>query len=60
MAGTSGDNGASINLDAHTFGTDDAARNLSGGISIGHTWLIPIGALVLIWVLGYVFRNVRV
>lgn len=27
--------------------------------TVGHTWIIIIGALVLLWILGIVFRRVR-
>jgi hypothetical protein len=44
-------------MDSADSGTADSAAN----VTVLHTWLIPVVALVLLWVLGgVVFRSVRI
>lgn len=53
--------GADINLDAHITGNPTPGNGLNGnGITAGHTWLIVVLALVILWLLGgVVFRKIR-
>jgi len=59
---TSADTGSGqvgANLDAHATGNPVAVGG-SGSVTVGHTWLIVIGALALLWLLGgVVFKSVR-
>jgi hypothetical protein len=53
----SGDVG--VNLGAHTTGNPISA-GVTGKVTVGHTWLIIVVALILLWVLGGgVFRKIR-
>lgn len=37
------------------------AVNASANVTVGHTWLIIVGAIVLLWLLGStVFKSVRI
>lgn len=53
--GTNGD----ANLSAHVTGNPIAA-GASGQVTVGHTWFIIVGAIIILWLLGGgVFRNIR-
>ena len=54
------DDGSSngIDLSSHSTG-DPFPRVLSGGVTVGHTWLILVLILVVLWMLGFSFRSVR-
>lgn len=53
--------GNDISLDAHVSGNPIPGNGARGGASVGHTWLIVIVALVILWLLGgIVFKGVRV
>lgn len=58
---SSGDTGSGdygVNLDAHATG--NPTRKLSGGITVGHTMLIILVALGLLWLFGgKLLRTVR-
>jgi hypothetical protein len=54
--------GAGINLDGHMTG--DPIPSLNGNaaanVTVGHTWMIVIAALVLLWLFGgAIFRKIR-
>lgn len=52
--------GADINLNAHVTGNPFPGNGSPAGVTSGHTWLIIVLALVLLWVLGGgVFRKIR-
>lgn len=51
------DNG--INLAAHETGNPVPQINIAGGVTVTHTVLWVIGILVVLWLLGYGFRSVR-
>lgn len=53
--------GGDISLDAHATGNPIPGNGGRGGASIGHTWLIIVVALVILWLLGgVVFRGIRI
>ena len=57
---SSGDSGSGeygVNLDAHSTG--NPIRNISGSVTVGHTVVIIIGGLALLWIIGFLFRNIR-
>jgi len=57
---SSGDSGSGeygVNLDAHTTG--NPIRNIAGNVTVGHTLTIIFGALAILWLLGFAFRNIR-
>lgn len=59
---SSGDTGSGetgINLGAHATG-DPIPQGMRGMVTSGHTWLIIVAALALLWAFGKgVFRGVR-
>lgn len=53
--------GGTVSLDAHVNGNPVPGNGGSGGPSVGHTWLIIVVALLILWLLGgVVFRGIRV
>lgn len=61
MYQSSGDTGSGetgVNLEAHATGNPFARGK--GMVTSGHTWLLIVGALVLLWLLGKgLFKGVR-
>lgn len=58
---TSGDTGSGdrgVNLDPHVTGNPFGSGGAS--ITVGHTWIIIVGAMVLLWLLGFAFRKFRI
>jgi amino acid transporter len=59
---TSGDTGSGetgVNLSGHASG-DPLSASVSGGVTVGHTWIIIVIALALLWLLGGVaFKGIR-
>lgn len=62
MSDNLGGSGAvGVNLAPHVTGNpfDDAVSG-SASVTVGHTWIIIVGALALLWLLGAgVFRSIR-
>lgn len=56
--GDSGSGESGVNLDAHETG-NPIAHGLTANVTVGHTWLIIVGALVLLWFLAYGFKSIR-
>lgn len=56
-SGDTGSGDIGVNLDPHVTGNPIA--NTSGNVTVGHTWVIIVGAVVLLWALAYAFRNIR-
>jgi hypothetical protein len=58
---SSGDTGSGdlgVNLGAHMTG--NPIRHGQAAPTVLHTWLIVVGALLLLWLLGgYVFKSIR-
>lgn len=58
---SSGDSGSGeygVNLDAHATG--NPTPTIGGRVTVGHTWLIVAGALLLLWLFGgTILRAVR-
>jgi hypothetical protein len=58
---------AQMNADGSSNGIDTSIHStgnpvpqlLGGGVTVGHTVLILVVLLSLLWVLGFVFRGVR-
>jgi len=43
-----------------TAAYDDGNAQAKAGPTVGHTWVIIVGALAILWVLGaFAFRSVR-
>lgn len=63
MTQSSGDTGSGavgVNLAAHATGNPMAVSGISANVTVGHTWLIIVGALAILWLLGAgVFRSIR-
>lgn len=63
MSMSSGDTGSAdtgINLDGHLTGNPIPQAGISANVTVGHTWLIIVGAVALLWLLGgTVFKSVR-
>lgn len=63
VQGTSADTGSGdtgVNLNAHATGNPFPQGSVSGSITVGHTWVIIVGALALLWFLGgFTFKSVR-
>lgn len=61
MYTSSGDTGSGetgVNLNAHATG--DPIPKGSALVTSGHTWLIVVGALLVLWLLGKgVFKGIR-
>lgn len=59
---------AQMNPDGSSNGIDTSSHStgnpipqlLGGGVTVGHTVLILVALLALLWVLAFVFRHVRV
>ncbi len=58
---TSADVGADYDLSGHITGNPiGKGPGAAKGVTVGHTWLIIVGALVILWILGGgVFRKIR-
>ena len=58
---------AQMNPDGSSNGIDTSAHStgnpipqlLGGGVTVGHTAVILVALLAVLWALGFVFRNVR-
>jgi hypothetical protein len=63
MAQSSGDTGSGavgVNLNAHATGNGTPAAAVSANVTVGHTWVIIVGALALLWLFGGgVFKSIR-
>lgn len=58
-SGDSGSQHVGPNLDSHLTGNPIPQATV-GQVTVGHTWVIIAGALVLLWILGgVVFRSIR-
>jgi hypothetical protein len=58
---SSGDVGSdgSPDLSAHITG-NPFRSGVSGSVTVGHTWVIIVGAILILWLLGGgVFRKIR-
>jgi hypothetical protein len=54
--------GVGVNLDSHLSG--DPIPSITGvasaNVTVGHTWLIVVAALLLLWLFGgAIFKNIR-
>lgn len=56
-SGDSGSGDTGVNLDPHITG-NPIGKGI-GSVTVGHTWAIIVGALVLLWLYAVVFRNIR-
>lgn len=60
---SSGDTGSGetgINLGAHVSGNGTPQGTATANVTVGHTWLIIIGALGLLWIMGGgIFKSIR-
>lgn len=58
-SGDTGSGDTGVDLTAHTTGNPIRA-GVGGQVTVGHTWAIIIGALIILWLLGGgVFRKIR-
>jgi len=56
---STGDGTPGVNLSSHITG-DPFGVEVKGNVTIGHTYVIIIGALALLWLLGAgLFRGIR-
>lgn len=61
MAGMNSDGSSNgIDTSMHSTGNPIPRTLTVGGVTVGHTALILIAILVVLWVLGFSFRSVRV
>lgn len=54
--------GTGVHLDAHATGNPipSIGGSASANVTVGHTWLIVVFALVLLWLFGgAIFRKIR-
>lgn len=60
-SGDSGSGELGINLDPHATGNPiRGAGARTASVTSGHTWLIIVGALIVLWLLGGgAFRSIR-
>lgn len=56
-SGDSGSGDTGVNLDPHITG-NPISRGI-GSVTVGHTWLIIVAALVLLWLYAVAFRKIR-
>ena len=53
---------AGVNLDSHLTGEpgERLTGSASANVTVGHTWLIVVAALVLLWLFGgAIFKKIR-
>lgn len=49
-----------VNLAPHATGNPLDTSSVGANVTVGHTWLIIVGALALLWLLGGgLFRSIR-
>lgn len=60
-SGDTGSGDVGVNLDPHATGNPiRGADNRMATVTSGHTWIIIVAALALLWLLGAgVFRSIR-
>jgi hypothetical protein len=59
-SGDTGSGDTGVNLDAHVTGNPIRSGKGAAGATVGHTWIIIVAALALLWLLGGgVFRSIR-
>jgi hypothetical protein len=63
MTPSTGDTGSGdlgVNLTAHATGNPTRAAGAVGKVTVGHTWIIIVGALALLWLFGGgIFKSIR-
>lgn len=58
-SGDTGSGDTGVDLSGHVTGNPIRA-GVGGSVTVGHTWFIIVGALILLWLFGGVlFRHIR-
>jgi hypothetical protein len=59
-SGDTGSQDSGIRLEGHITGNPTPQANVTANVTVAHTWLIIVGAVVLLWLFGGTFfRSIR-